>query len=120
MNTAWLVEHVEKVHPGLSEVILVVFTVEQFTFSLQLIVTLLFNATLAAPFVGMVELTAGAVVSTVTVLGVGNTADTFPAASFTQGYKVYVPSDATVYVAGAVPVHPASPARGGVADSVIL
>ena len=31
-----------------------------------------------------------------------------------------MPSDATVKVAGAVPVHPASPANGGVADVVIL
>ena len=95
-------------------------TVAQFTFSDQLIVTLLFNAMPVAPLVGIVELTVGAVVSTTTVLGVANTADTLPAASFAQGYNVYVPSDATVYVAGAVPVQPAAPAEGGVADVVMM
>ena len=66
----------------------VVLTVVQFTFSDQLIVTLLFNATPVAPFAGTVELTVGAVVSTITVLGVANTDDIFPAASFAHGYKV--------------------------------
>lgn len=92
----------------------------QFTFSDHVMVTLLFNATPVALFAGIVELTAGAVVSTTTVPGVANTADTFPAASFAHGYKAYVPSDATVNVDGAIAVHPASPARGGVADVVIL
>ena len=60
--------HVESVQLGLVDVMLVVVTVVQFTFSDQLIVTLLFNATPVAPFVGTVELTVGAVLSTVTVL----------------------------------------------------
>jgi hypothetical protein len=45
-----------------------VFTVAQSTFSFQLIVTVLFKATPVAPSAGMVELTFGAVLSTVTVL----------------------------------------------------
>lgn len=40
---------------------LVALTVEQFTFSLQVIVTLLFDATPVAPFAGLVLLTEGAV-----------------------------------------------------------
>ena len=83
-----MLEHVESVQPGLVDVIFVVFTVVQFTFSDQLIVTLLFNAMPVAPFAGTVELTVGAVVSTITVLGVAKTADTFPAASFAHGYNV--------------------------------
>ena len=40
----------------------------QFTFSDQLIVTVLFNAIFVAPLAGIVELTVGAVLSMVTVL----------------------------------------------------
>ena len=78
-------KQVESVQPGLVDVMFVVLTVEQFTSSDQLIVTLLFNVTPVAPFAGNVELTVGAVVSTNTVLGVPNTDDTLPAASFAQG-----------------------------------
>jgi hypothetical protein len=69
--------------------------------------------------VAVKAVTVGAVASTSTVAGVAYTADTFPAASFAHGYSVYVPSEATVYVAGAEPVQPGLPAAGGVADSVI-
>jgi hypothetical protein len=69
VNTAWLFEQVESVKPlPLLMVIFVVLTVEQFTFSDQLIVTLLFKATPVAPLAGTVELTVGAVLSIVTVL----------------------------------------------------
>ena len=88
-NTAWLVEHEVLVHPAAGLIVTVpVVTVAQFTFSDQLIVTLLFNATPVAPFAGIVVLTVGAVASTNTVLGVLNTAETLPAASFAHGYKV--------------------------------
>jgi hypothetical protein len=115
-----LFEHVENVQPGLVDVMFVVLTVAQFTFSLQVIVTALFSVIPVAPFTGTVLVTVGAVVSTITVLGVANTADTLPAASFAHGYSVYVPSDAAAYAAGAVPVHPAAPAEGGVEDAVIM
>jgi hypothetical protein len=62
--------------------------------------------------------TAGAAMSTTTVRGDPNAVETLPAASFTHGYSVYVPSDATVKIAGAVPVQPAAPAAGGVAVAV--
>jgi hypothetical protein len=55
----------------------------------------------------------------VTVAGVP-TAETLPAASLTQGKKVWVPVPAEVTVAGAVAVHPTAPATGGVADWVIM
>jgi hypothetical protein len=99
-------------------VILVVLTVEQSTFSLQFIVTGMLAVTSGAPFEGLVLLTVGRVVSTTTVLGVANTTDTF-AASLAQGYRVYVPSEPTVYVAGAVPDHPPPPAEGGIEEVVI-
>jgi hypothetical protein len=73
-----LLEHEENVHPGLVDVMFVVLTVAQSTFSFQLIVTLLFNAMPVAPLAGIVELTAGDVRSTVTVLpaaGVSTLAD---------------------------------------------
>jgi len=61
--------HDESVQPlPLLMVMFVVLTVVQFTFSDQLIVTIPFNATPVAPFTGTVELTVGAVLSTVTVL----------------------------------------------------
>ncbi len=47
---------------------LVVLTVEQLTFSLHVMVTLLFKAILVAPFAGVVLLTDGAVLSIETVL----------------------------------------------------
>jgi len=97
VNTAWLAEQDEKASVPPLMVMFVVFTVEQFTFSDQLMVMLLFNATPVALFAGIVELTAGAVVSTMTVLGVANTAETLPAASFAHGYSVYVPPDTTVF-----------------------
>ena len=68
VNTAWLPEHVDSVQPGLVEVIFVVLTVPQLTFSVQLIVTLLFKATPVEPFAGTVVVTVGAVLSMVTVL----------------------------------------------------
>lgn len=61
-------EHVESVQPPPLIVTFVVLTVAQFTFSDQLIVTLLFNEIFVAPFAGAVELTVGAVLSIVTVL----------------------------------------------------
>lgn len=67
VNTAWFPAHVESVQPGLVDVIFKVLTVAQFTFSDHVIVTLLFTATPVAPFAGIVELTAGAVLSIVTV-----------------------------------------------------
>jgi hypothetical protein len=118
-NTAWLLEQLVNDHPPALMVILVVLTVEQSTFSLQLIVTGMLAVTSGAPFEGLVLLTVGRVVSTTTVLGVANTADTLPIASLAQGYRVYVPSEPTVYVAGAVPDHPPPPAGGGVAEVVI-
>ena len=66
-NTAWLPEQVESAHPGLSEVIFVALTVEQSTISFQLMVTVLFKVISVAPFAGIVVLTAGAVLSIVTV-----------------------------------------------------
>jgi hypothetical protein len=96
-----------------------VSTVAQSTFSLQVMVTGLSTPTPVSRSGGIVELINGAVVSTSTVAGVANTADTLSAASLAHGYNVYVPSDATVYVAGAEPVQPGLPAAGGVADSVI-
>ena len=68
VNTAWLPEHVESVHPGLVEVIFVVLTVPQLIFSVQLIVTLLFKATPVAPFAGTGVVNVGAVLSMDTVL----------------------------------------------------
>ena len=85
VKTAWLPEQVEAAHPGLVEVIFVVLTVAQSMFSFQLMVTLLFKVTPVAPPVGMVELTEGAAVSTVTVTGGKNSGETFPAASFAHG-----------------------------------
>lgn len=67
-NTAWLFEQLNNVHPGLSDVILAVFTDVQSMFSVQLIVTLLFSAIFVAPFAGIEEITEGAVLSTVTVI----------------------------------------------------
>ena len=55
----------------------------------------------------------------VTVAGVP-TAETLPAASLAQGKKVWLPAAAAVTVAGAVAVHPAAPAAGGVADWVTM
>ena len=81
--------------------------------------TELFGITPVAPLEGVVLLTVGAVVSTTTVLGIANTADTFPIASFAHGYNVYVPSEPTVYVEGAVPDQPPPPAAGGVEFVVI-
>ena len=43
----------------------------------------------------VIEATVGAVVSTTTVRGDANSAETLPAASFAQGYSVYVPALAT-------------------------
>ena len=68
VNTAWLPEQVESVQPGLVDVIFVVLTVVQSTFSLQLMVTLLFKVTPVAPLVGTVVVTVGAVLSMVMVL----------------------------------------------------
>ncbi len=65
------------------------------------------------------SVTLGGVVSTTIVTGVANTADTLPIASLAQGYRVYVPSAATVYVDGAAPDQPPSPAGGGVDDVMI-
>jgi hypothetical protein len=65
-------------------------------------------------------ITLGAIVSTTTVLGVPNTADTLPEASLAQGYNTYVPSKVTKYVGGAVVVQLLSPANGGVGEVVIL
>jgi hypothetical protein len=64
--------------------------------------------------------TAGAVASTTIVLGVPNTAETFPAASLVHGYRMCVPSKVTIYVVGAVADQPPSSAYGGVDDVVIL
>ena len=44
----------------------------------------------------------GFAVSITTVPGAAKTADTFPAASLAQGYSVWLPTTAAVYVAGAV------------------
>ena len=63
-----MVAHDESVQPLPLFMVMFVVTVVQFTFSDQLIVTLLFNATPVVPFAGIVELTVGAVRSTVTVL----------------------------------------------------
>lgn len=68
VKTACAEEQLESVQPGLVEVIFVVLTVEQLTASFQLIVTVLFNATPDAPFVGTVEVTLGPVWSMVTAL----------------------------------------------------
>jgi hypothetical protein len=68
VNVACAPEQVENVHPGLSEVIVVVFTVVQSMFSLQLITTLLLSDTFAAASVGLVLVTVGAVLSRVTVM----------------------------------------------------
>ena len=77
-------------------VILAVLTVEQSTFSLQVIVALLFKATPAAPFVGTVLVIVGAVVSMVTVLpatGVSTLLDE----SVARLLMVYVPSAGNVH-----------------------
>jgi hypothetical protein len=55
----------------------------------------------------------------VTVAG-ATTAETLPAASLAQGKKVWLPAAAAVTVAGAVSVHPAAVAAGGVADWVTM
>ena len=68
VNIAWFVLQVRRVHPGLLDVILVVVTVAQSTFSSQLIMTLLLSETPVAPSVGVVELTLGPFLSTDTVL----------------------------------------------------
>jgi hypothetical protein len=70
LKTAWLPVQFESVHPGLFDVIFDVLTVPQLMFSSQIIVTLLSTATLIAPSNGDVELTDGAVLSTVTVFPV--------------------------------------------------
>ena len=81
--------HEVRVHPTAGLIVTVaVVTVAQSMFSDQLTVTALFGAIPVAPFAGMVLVTVGATVSTITVLGVANTADTFPIASFTHGYSV--------------------------------
>ena len=67
INTAWLPEQVERVQPGLIDVMFVVLIVVQSIFSFQLMVTLLSRTISVAPFIGMVELTVGAVLSIVTV-----------------------------------------------------
>jgi len=64
---AWLPEQVSSVHPGLSDDTFVVLTVEHLIFSFQLMVMLLFKVTFIAPSAGFVDITAGAVLSTVTV-----------------------------------------------------
>ena len=64
--------------------------------------------------------TVGAVASTTTVAGEPNAADTLPEASFAHGYNIWVPSEVTRYVAGAVEDQPPSLADGGVGDVVIL
>jgi hypothetical protein len=69
VNTAWFALHEALVHPTTGLIVTVVVeTVVQSTISDQLMVTLLFKATAVAPFAGTVELTAGAVLSMVTVL----------------------------------------------------
>src|SRR5512147_1050312 len=65
-------------------------------------------------------LTAGVARVIVTVAGVPKTAETLPAASLAQGKKVWLPAAAAVTVAGAVAVHPASVAAGGVVDWVTM
>jgi hypothetical protein len=67
-KTAWFVVHEESVHPGLVDVMFVVFTVPQSTFSLKEIDTLLLRVIPVAPFAGTVTVTDGAVLSIVTVL----------------------------------------------------
>ena len=61
-------EQLDNVHPGLSDVIFVVFTVAQSIFSLQLTITLLSGGTLVAESAGFVLLTVGTVLSRVIVL----------------------------------------------------
>jgi hypothetical protein len=68
VNTAWLFKQLASDHPGLLDIMFVVFTVPQLTFSFQLIVTLLFNVTSVALSAGIVVFTVGAVLSMVTVL----------------------------------------------------
>ena len=69
--------------------------------------------------VALNELTVGLPVSTATLAGEPYTAETFPNSSFAHGYRVYTPSLATLYVAGAEPVQPGAAAEGAVPDSVI-
>jgi len=69
VNIAWLPLHDVLVHPAAGLIVTdVVVTVVQSTVSDQLIVTVLFNATPVDPLAGIVELTVGAVLLTVTVL----------------------------------------------------
>ena len=68
VNIAWLALQLKSAQPGLSEVIFAILTVEQSTFSFQLIVTLLSMAAAGSPSAGVVFATAGAVLSTVTLL----------------------------------------------------
>jgi hypothetical protein len=70
VNTTWLPEQLESAHPPPSIVMVVVLTVVQSRFSLQLIVTLLLSVTPVAVLAGVVESTVGRVLSTVTVLPV--------------------------------------------------